>query len=505
MNKTRFKAITISFFVLMTLFAGCKTEQQNKVPITTSSEKARDYYLKGRELLDKLKRKDAAEYFQKALELDPDFALAHLHYSIIAPNSQQIMEHLARAVELADKVSAGEKYKILGMEAFLTGQADEERDYYQKLVRDYPEDDRAQLLMGNHYFFQNDYNRALGYYRRAIEINPDLSIAYNQIGYTHRYLENYQEAEEAFKQYIKLVPKDPNPYDSYGDLLIKMGQFQESIKNYKMAVALDSNFASSYVGIASNLNLLGQYQEARQILKKGLSAVHGELQQRMLHYGIVISFLDEEDFDAALEQMTLLLEFDGQQRDTFHLAEDIGHVGDIYSRLEQFEKAREQYTEAFQLITSADIDSDLKGNTEISYFSRMVRIAIKKGELEKATELLAELESKISGLNDRNKTQVYYSLLGQLALKKNEYDRALGELRRANLHRPYVLWYMANAYEGKGDIAKAKEYYRAAAKHNSVGNFYYALIRKPALRKLESLQEPRNISQVLTVSFQPGP
>jgi tetratricopeptide (TPR) repeat protein len=273
-----------------------------------------------------------------------------------------------------------------------------------------------------------------------------------------------------------------------------MGQFQKSINNYKKAIALDSNFASSYVGVASNLNLLDQHQEARQILKEGLATVQGEMQQRMLHYGIVISFLDEEDFDAALQQMILLLEFDSQHGDTFHLAEDIGHVGDIYSRLEQFQKAREQYIKAYQLIKSADIDPDIKGNTEISYLSRMARIAIKKGEMEKAADFMAELESKISGLNDRNKTQVYYSLLGQLALKKKEYDRALGELRRANLHSPYVLWYMANAYEGKGDIAKAREYYRAAANHNSMGNFYYALIRKQALRKLENLEESGKIS-----------
>ena len=61
-------------------FAGAETKKpaSDKVPITTSSEEARQAYLKGRDLNEKLRATDAHKLFVEAVAKDKDFALAHL-------------------------------------------------------------------------------------------------------------------------------------------------------------------------------------------------------------------------------------------------------------------------------------------------------------------------------------------------------------------------------------------------------------------------------------------
>jgi len=432
---------------LLVLLTNCHSNEDDKVPITTQSKEALQYYKKGQYHFDKLRRGEAAEYFRKAIELDPDFAMAHLHLALIAPNTQSFTEHMTDAVALVDKVSQAEKYKILGMQAFFNRQPEKEGEYYQKLVQDYPNDERAQLLLGNHFFFQNDYNRALGYYRRAIQLNPQFSLAYNQLGYCHRFLENYDEAEEAFKEYINLVPEDPNPYDSYGDLLIKMGRFEESISMYQKALKQDPDFSYSHVGISTNLNLLEKHQKARKNLREALTKNLEQYQQRSLQYAILTSFLDEESNDSSLLKMREIINLDDTWEDTLHLAEDYFRLADILTHLKQYEESLANTEKAYQLIKNSYVSAELKHTTYISYLFRLTRTMIKQRKFDKASEYLTELESEIPKLNDRNRTQGYYGLLGQLALEKEQYDKALGEFQRSSRQNPFNFMYTGKAYE----------------------------------------------------------
>ena len=108
--------------------------------------------------------------------------------------------------------------------------------HYTELVRLFPNDERAQTLLGNVYFGRQDYETAIEHFVKATTINPSFSQPYNQLGYAYRFLEKFDDAENAFKKYTQLIPDDPNPYDSYAELLMKMGRFDESIKMYEKAL-----------------------------------------------------------------------------------------------------------------------------------------------------------------------------------------------------------------------------------------------------------------------------
>src|SRR6185295_20031244 len=68
-----------------------------KIPVTTANADAKAEFLQGRDLAEKLVITDSIEHFQKATQLDPNFALAELSLANSAPTGGEFFEHLHKA------------------------------------------------------------------------------------------------------------------------------------------------------------------------------------------------------------------------------------------------------------------------------------------------------------------------------------------------------------------------------------------------------------------------
>ena len=79
MSRNQARVITgltaILLFVAL-LVTGARADQPGVLPITTKSKQARDLYLQGMVKLENLHAEEAFQDFHKAVQLDPDFALA---------------------------------------------------------------------------------------------------------------------------------------------------------------------------------------------------------------------------------------------------------------------------------------------------------------------------------------------------------------------------------------------------------------------------------------------
>ena len=232
-----------------------------KIATTTSSEEARKEFLQGRDLQERLLIQDSIQHFDKAISLDPNFALAHLNRANVSPTAKEFFDHLKTAVSLADKASEGERLLILGTQAGANGDLEKQKELLEKLVAAYPNDERAQFNVGGYYFGQQDFDTAIQHYKKATELAPTYSPAYNILGYALRQRESYAEAEQAFRKYIELIPNDPNPYDSLAELYLKMGRFDDAIAQYQKALSIDSNFINSHLGIGAALMYQGKADE----------------------------------------------------------------------------------------------------------------------------------------------------------------------------------------------------------------------------------------------------
>jgi tetratricopeptide (TPR) repeat protein len=451
-----------------------------KVPVSTSSEEARQEYVKGRTLGENLRAHDSREVLQRAVEKDPNFALAHYSLALNSPTAKEFFAHLKKAVALAPRASEGERLMILGLEAGANADTEKQREYYEQLVEAYPQDERAHFLLGNNYFGQQDYPRTLGEYLKSVEIAPEFAPAYNLLGYAYRQVERYDDAEKAFKKYIALIPNDPNPYDSYAELLMKMGRFDESIAMYRKALKTNAQFSPSYVGIASNLMYQGKHDAARSEAWKLHQAARNDADRRNALFASAVAYADEGRLDEALAELKKQYAVAEKINDAANMAGDAVAMGDVLLEADKPGEAKQLYEKALTLQENADLSQEVKNDAKLVHHYNLGRVAVRENDLAAAKQHAETFMQGATAKKNSAEIRQAHALAGKIALKEKRFDQALAHLTKANQQDPYVLFMMGKAYKGSGDEAKAGEMFQRAANHTTLPTLNHAFVRAKA-------------------------
>ena len=448
-----------------------------KIPMTTSSEEARKEFVQGRDLSEKLLTQDSIQHFDKAISLDPNFALAHLNRAQVSPTGKEFFDHLKMAVSLADKASNGERLLILATEAGANGNAAKQREYLDQLVAAYPNDERAHVTLAGYYFGQQDFPQAIEHYKKTTELAPTYSNAFNLLGYAYRQNGDNANAEQAFKKYIELIPNDPNPYDSYAELLLKMGRFDESIAQYQKALAIDSNFISSNAGIAAALMYQGKPDQAAAELQKITGKARSDAERRTALFAQTVVDVDSGKMAKALEDMDKQYALGEKTNDIPAMTGDLQFKGNILLEMGKPDDARALFERGLKLNEDSSLSQEIKDNAKLFHHYNLARVALAKKDL---TTAKTEAESFRKGQKNPLQTKQAHDLAGMIALESKDYDNAIAELQQANQQDPSALYRLCLAYRGKGDAVKAKEFCGKAASFNSLPQLNLAFVRKKA-------------------------
>jgi tetratricopeptide (TPR) repeat protein len=451
-----------------------------KIPVTTASAEARQEYLKGRALGENLRAHDSREVLQRVVGKDPGFALAHYSLALNSPTAKEFFDHLNQAVALAGNASEGERLMILGLQAGANADTDKQREYYEKLVEAYPQDERAHFLLGNNYFGQQDYDKTLREYQKSIEIAPDFAPAYNILGYAYRQVGRYDDAEGAFKKYIELIPNDPNPYDSYAELLMKMGRFDESIDMYRKALKADPKFSPSYIGIASNLTYQGKHDAARAEAWKLHQAARNDADRRNALFASAVAYADEGKFDEALAELKKQYAVAEKINDPANMAGDAVAMGDVLLEAGKPDEAQKLYEKAVALQERSDLSQEVKDDAKLVHHYNLGRVAVRTNDLAGAKKHAEAFMQGATSKKNSAEIRQAHELAGTIALKEKRFDQALAHLTKANQQDPYVLFKMGKAYKGSGDEAKASEMFRQATNLNTLPTLNHAFVRAKA-------------------------
>jgi tetratricopeptide (TPR) repeat protein len=453
-----------------------------QIPVTTKSEEAKKEFLLGRDLSERLLGQDSLQHFDKALALDPDFATAELARANNSPTAKEFLQHLQNAVNLANQVSEGEKLLILANQAGANGDAVRQKDYLEKLVAAYPNDERAQFNLANYYFGQQDADQAVAHYKKVTELAPGYSPAYNVLGYAYRQQTNFPAAEQAFRKYIELIPNDPNPYDSYAELLLKEGRFADSIVQYRKALSVDPHFVASRFGISADLMYMGKADEATAELQGMADQSRNDGELRTALFGMAVVAADSGQMDKALAAMDKEFAVAKKQNDVTAMAADLQAKGNIFAEMPNYNEAKATFDRSFQMIQASNLSQEIKDNAAALHHFNLAGLAIAQKDYAAAKVHAEQFRQGIEKLNNPAQEKQSHELSGRIALAQKDYDKAIAELAQANDQDPRNLCRLAEAYQGKGNNAKATEFWTKAADFNSLPALNYAFIREKAQR-----------------------
>src|SRR5580765_2562045 len=361
-----------------------------KIPITTSAEAARQEFLEGRSLAERLRVTDSIAHFDKAIALDPSFGLAELARANASPTGTEFLAHLAKAVAAADRLSDGEKLQIAAANAGANAKGPEQRRLLEQLVAAYPQDERAHFALGVVLFGQQDPAGAIEHFKNANTIAPNYSAPYNQMGYAYRQLGDFANSEQAFKKYIELIPNDPNPYDSYAELLLKMGRYDESVTQYRKALSIDPHFNPSRFGISADLTYSGKPQEAAAELQAMADAARNDGELRTAYFGMAVLASDSGKYDQALAAMDKEYAVAEKKGDQASMAADLQAKGNIMMQMGKYDEAARTFDRSLKIVEDSNLSPEIKNNSTLLHHFNMTAVAIAKKDLAGAKSHAAE-------------------------------------------------------------------------------------------------------------------
>jgi tetratricopeptide (TPR) repeat protein len=241
----RLRPLTLVLVVSNLIIFSC-TQQVPKetMPVSTSSDLAREFYETAIAALDRLNYSVAWDNLQYAIKEDPDFFMANFWlYYISSKDSKNVAERIQQSdAELND----AEKEIKTAFKFLLEGQYEKTVDFLQKAIALYPYDPQLyKILYMLQLQFMKDAEASIATIEKAVDACPDFPMAYNFLGYAHLDLKNFDQAEKAFDKYIELAPDQANPYDSKGDYFMEIKSYQEAYESYMKAYEIDSSFTIS--------------------------------------------------------------------------------------------------------------------------------------------------------------------------------------------------------------------------------------------------------------------
>jgi tetratricopeptide (TPR) repeat protein len=491
-TKTLFRsALFVLVVAICAVLLGCNksatvtaSADAGKIPITTASEEARKEFLAGRDLSERLLGQESLQHFDKALQLDPEFASAELARANNSPTAKEFFEHLKKAVALAPKASNGERFLILANQAGANGVPEIQKEYLDQLTSAYPSDERAHFTVGNYYFGQQEFDQALEHYKKAVELAPKYSQAYNILGYCYRQKGDFGNAEESFKKYIELIPNDPNPYDSYAELLLKMGRYDESIAQYRKALSIDPHFNPSHFGISADLMYSGKPQEAAAELQSMADQARNDGELRTAYFAMAVLASDTGKFEQALAAMDKEFAVAEKKGDAASMAADLQAKGNILEQMGKHDAAAKEFERSLQLIQNSNLSQEIKNNATLQHHFNLAAIAIAQKDLASAKRHTEEFRKGAEAAKNSAQLKQAHELAGRIALAEKDYAKASSELEQSNLQNPQNLYRLSQAYRSQGNSAKAQDYLKQAAQFNSLPALPYAFVRTKAQKEL---------------------
>jgi tetratricopeptide (TPR) repeat protein/tRNA A-37 threonylcarbamoyl transferase component Bud32 len=179
---------------------------------TTSSLEALKAYTLGRKTNDRGEHAASIPLYKRAIELDPDFALAYQGLGIAYGNQRQTglaSENLQRAYGLRGRVSARERLIVSAYYySFVSGELEKSIQAYEVWAQTYPREYQPHTSLGITYGNLGQWDKARTEFLEAFSLNPDYGNAFINLVWVCNHLDRLSEARAAYEQAItrKLDP-----------------------------------------------------------------------------------------------------------------------------------------------------------------------------------------------------------------------------------------------------------------------------------------------------------
>jgi tetratricopeptide (TPR) repeat protein len=504
MSRTFFQALFIALFSAL-IGVSCQSDNAKEdavgdtavameFPVATDSEEAREAFSKGVELLSYPDNSKARAYFTQAIEADPGFAGAYLYRNLTAGSAAEGVPDLEKANENLKGATEGEKLMAEWMTTWTTGDQEKALSIAQQMVEKYPDLPRAHLILGNIYAGRNETELSRTAFQKAIEVAPNSFIAHRRLGVSYLFDEpkDFDKAIAQFQKLIEIDAENPSAYTRLGDGYRAKNDLDKALEYYQTAAekAPDNFLAYQLMGHANSF--LGNMEEARNNYKvsaeKNANGKANAMRYAALTYvyeGDPAKAIQElRAMNEQMEEMGVPVELRNQRK----LANlDASNVVAFHNNLAEELKAGVEMTKPVDMALASDVGTEeANKNAEARKWMREGLAAVAEGDLETAKAKAEAHRTIRESFNFSARFDQYYFLMGQIALKEGDAQKAIEQLEKLPKGGwVYGKYSLAKAYEMADREEEALGIYKELATYN-FNDTQYAVIRNEVVEKLKA-------------------
>jgi tetratricopeptide (TPR) repeat protein len=485
---------------------------QDLKEVTTSSLEAYRFYAEGINLHNRYKEEEAVPLFEKAVEIDPDFAMALAKLSIIHGNlndPKKREEYGRRALEHVNRLTARERYYIEGLyysdKPLEVGRANQA---YRKALELYPDHSSARHNLALNYLLLGRYDEAVEHYEELRRRGMTFPSTYGQLAAIYGARAQLEKGREVLDDFIRRYPDNAQIHRALGNYLVNAGRPDEALIAYQKAASLEPGnpalqqalwqvavlkeewreadataqklLASSEpfrrwqgaVDLAKVRLYQGRSKEALELLRRAAGAYPEPSRQTADAYlDAARVLLERGDFVRALEEANLASR-DGKEdwgEWWAHLPAALAQA-----KLGRWQEAGQRAAQFKRLVDSLDAPS-----WKVDYQQLVGELALLRGDAGQAVTELRSAEALLTPEGwaapfSSRQVPLWFSL-GSAYLEAGQEEEALERFRRvaqttgAHVHHPipYVrsFYFLGRIHEKRGEKEKAREHYQRFLKY----------------------------------------
>ena len=218
----------------------------------------------------------AVAALQKAIEIDPRFALARSNLAVCYYNLNQnalAADSIRQAFELADRQTVRDRLHITTLYYDLgTGDIPKAVQSYKQWVELYPRDDIAKGNLASEYFVLGDYEQAVNYARQALLLDPGSVAWYENVATADIALLRLKEARYIINLGFSRKLDDPAMHTSLYALAFLQGDANAMQQEMEWSVGKAGGEDAMLALQADTEAYTGHLQKARELSRRAVQA-----------------------------------------------------------------------------------------------------------------------------------------------------------------------------------------------------------------------------------------
>jgi serine/threonine protein kinase/Tfp pilus assembly protein PilF len=397
--------------------------------ITTSTPEAYKHYNEGRQLHQQGKFRESIQAMEKAVALDPEFAMAYRSMAQSHWNMGYYSEAKSlfeRALQLKDRLSTKEHLVIQG-DFYKQSEKTFEKaiEAFDTLMKLYPENSLWAINLGILCFKLEEWDKAIEMYELSRQIGDAPFLSHSNLTGAYEAVGMYDKAREILESYLANYPDNATIRRELAEHYFSLGENDLAFVEVDKASLLEPSHYMNFLTKGSIYQFKDELDKAekeyQRLIGTGEPAAYGMYIERMA--GL---YLLKGQFEKSKAQANLGSELAKKFNEKWAEAQFLFLLGYRDLKSEHPEQALIDFNRAYDISVETD---DWNTQRNALYFKGLAHL--EGGSPEEAQETADELKDMVEkGLN-KKAVKLYHHLKGMIEFKKANFSEALLNIAEA--------------------------------------------------------------------------